>query len=83
PDIARVSLQSDDFNLLQGDQRPHGMLRVERFPVSYQPPGGERRQLGELKIALDLAGVYRRLVCGGLASLWWMGSYLYGLAVYL
>lgn len=32
PDIARVSLQSADFNLLQGDQRPRGLLRVERFP---------------------------------------------------
>ncbi|PBD22487.1 hybrid sensor histidine kinase/response regulator, partial [Pseudomonas aeruginosa] len=83
PDIARVSLQSADFNLLQGDQRPRGMLRVERFPLSYQPPGGERRQLGELEIAIDLAAVYRRLVSGGLASLLWMGSFLCGLAVAL
>lgn len=83
PDIARVSLQSADFNLLQGDQRPRGMLRVERFSLSYQPPGGERRQLGELEIAIDLAAVYRRLVSGGLASLLWMGSFLCGLAVAL
>ncbi len=83
PDIARVSLQSADFNLLQGDQRPRGMLWVERFPLSYQPPGGERRQLGELEIAIDLAAVYRRLVSGGLASLLWMGSFLCGLAVAL
>lgn len=83
PDIARVSLQSADFNLLQGDQRPRGMLRVERFPLSYQPPGGERRQLGELEIVIDLAAVYRRLVSGGLASLLWMGSFLCGLAVAL
>ncbi|MEN3568487.1 hybrid sensor histidine kinase/response regulator, partial [Pseudomonas aeruginosa] len=83
PDIARVSLQSADFNLLQGDQRPRGLLRVERFPLSYQPPGGERRHLGELEIAIDLAAVYRRLASGGLASLLWMGSFLCGLAVAL
>ncbi len=46
-------------------------------------PGGERRQLGELEIAIDLAAVYRRLVSGGLASLLWMGSFLCGLAVAL
>ena len=76
PDIARVSLQSADFNLLQGDQRPRGMLRVERFP-ELPAAGGERRQLGELEIAIDLAAVYRRLVSGGLASLLWMGSFLW------
>lgn len=46
PDIARVSLQSADFNLLQGDQRPRGMLRVERFPLSYQPLGGRASATG-------------------------------------
>ncbi|MDC3952172.1 hybrid sensor histidine kinase/response regulator, partial [Pseudomonas aeruginosa] len=42
---------------------------------------GERRHLGELEIAIDLAAVYRRLASGGLASLLWMGSFLCGLAV--
>ncbi|MCY1278621.1 Sensor histidine kinase RcsC [compost metagenome] len=83
PDIARASLRSADFNLVQGDARGRGPLRVERFPLSYQPPQGERRQLGELEIAIDLGAVYRRLWQGGLASLLWMGVFLCGLAVAL
>ncbi|MGV8604385.1 hybrid sensor histidine kinase/response regulator, partial [Pseudomonas aeruginosa] len=82
PDIARVSLQSADFHLLQRDQRPRGMLRVARCPFSYQPPGGERRQLGDPEMAIDLAAGYLRLVAGGLDSLlvYWR-SVLGGLAV--
>ncbi|MBO3275990.1 ATP-binding protein [Pseudomonas schmalbachii] len=83
PDIARASLRSADFNLVQGDERGRGPLRVERFPLSYQPPQGERRQLGELEIAIDLGGVYRRLWQGGLSNLLWMGVFLCGLAVAL
>ena len=50
PDIAWASLASADFNLIQGDIQAPGPLRVEHFPLSYQPPDGECRALGELTV---------------------------------
>lgn len=83
PDIARISLQSISSNLLQGDQHLHGLLRVERFPLSYRLPEGGCRYLGELGIAIDLVAIYRRSVSGNLTSLLWMSSFLCGLMVAL
>ncbi|SDI62895.1 ATP-binding protein [Pseudomonas panipatensis] len=83
PDIAWASLVSEDFKLIQGDIQGPGPLRVEHFPLSYQPPDGEPRQLGELAIAIDLGAIYRRLWHGGLSNLLWMGLFLCGLAVAL
>ncbi|CAI3800977.1 hypothetical protein GLGCALEP_02622 [Pseudomonas sp. MM221] len=37
-DVARVRLVSDDFQLLRGEAEPKGPLRIERFPLDYQPP---------------------------------------------
>ncbi|AYC32496.1 response regulator [Pseudomonas cavernae] len=83
PDIARARLRSADFDLVQGAEQPPGPLRLERFPLSYQPPQGEARHLGELEIGIDLGAVYRRLYSTGLTSLLWMGVFLCGLAVAL
>ncbi|WP_160285455.1 ATP-binding protein [Pseudomonas knackmussii] len=83
PDIAWASLASPDFNLIQGDIQAPGPLRVEHFPLSYQPPDGEQRALGELVVAIDLGAIYRRLWHGGLSNLLWMGLFLCGLAVAL
>ncbi|MCY1341474.1 Sensor histidine kinase RcsC [compost metagenome] len=83
PDIAQVRLSSSDFDLQEGAADPAGPLRRERFPLAYQPPGGEVRQLGELEVAIDLGAVYRRLYATGLTSLAWMGVFLCGLAVAL
>lgn len=83
PDIAWASLASADFNLVQGDIQAPGPLRVEHFPLSYQPPDGESRALGELAVAIDLGAIYRRLWLGGLSNLLWMGLFLCGLAVAL
>jgi len=83
PDIAWASLASADFNLVQGDIQAPGPLRVEHFPLSYQPPDGELRALGELAVAIDQGAVYRRLWHGGLSNLLWMGLFLCGLAVAL
>jgi signal transduction histidine kinase/DNA-binding response OmpR family regulator len=83
PDIALVHLTSKDFDLQEGARDPIGPLRRERFPLAYQPPSGEVRQLGELEVAIDLGAVYRRLYATGLTSLLWMGVFLCGLAVAL
>ncbi|MFC5696493.1 ATP-binding protein [Pseudomonas sp. GCM10022186] len=83
PDIALVHLTSADFDLQEGARDPAGPLRRERFPLAYQPPGGEERHLGELEIAIDLGAVYKRLYATGLTSLLWMGVFLCGLAVAL
>ncbi|MGF6690182.1 two-component system sensor histidine kinase TorS [Metapseudomonas resinovorans] len=83
PDIAQVRLTSSDFDLQEGASALAGPLRRERFPLSYQPPSGERRQLGELEVAIDLGAVYQRLYATGLTSLLWMGTFLCGLAVAL
>ncbi|MNZ55843.1 Sensory/regulatory protein RpfC [compost metagenome] len=83
PDIAQVRLSSTDFDLQEGAADPASPLRRERFPLAYQPPGGEVRQLGELEVAIDLGAVYRRLYATGLTSLAWMGVFLCGLAVAL
>ncbi|BAN49772.1 ATP-binding protein [Metapseudomonas resinovorans] len=83
PDIARVRLTSADFDLQEGLERPAGPLRSERFALSYQPPDGEVRELGELAVDIDLGAVYRRLYATGLTSLLWMGVFLCGLAVAL
>lgn len=82
-DVARVHLISNDFDLQQGNAELIGPLRVERFPLSYQPPSGPLRQLGELQVSTDLGAVYRRLYATGLASLLWMSVFLCGLAVAL
>ncbi|MDZ5737643.1 ATP-binding protein [Pseudomonas asiatica] len=82
-DVARVRLVSDDFQLLRGTAEPKGPLRIERFPLDYQPPSGPARHLGELEVSIDLGAVYRRLYATGLASLLWMGVFLCGLAVAL
>lgn len=82
-DVARVHLISSDFDLQQGSAELIGPLRVERFPLSYQPPSGPLRQLGELQVSTDLGAVYRRLYATGLASLLWMSVFLCGLAVAL
>ncbi|AYF85855.1 response regulator [Pseudomonas sp. DY-1] len=83
PDIARVRLTSADFDLQEGASDPTGPLRREHFPLSYQPPSGEPRQLGELEVAIDLGAVYQRLYATGLTSLLWMGVFLCGLAITL
>ncbi|MCP8462425.1 ATP-binding protein [Pseudomonas sp. ZM23] len=83
PDIAQARLRSADFNLMQGSESGRGPLRVERFALAFQPPDGERRELGELEVSIDLGAVYLRLLHGGLASLLWMGVFLCGLAVAL
>ncbi len=83
PDIAWVHLTSADFDLQVGAPEPQSQLRRERFPLAYQPPGGEVRHLGELEIAIDLGAVYKRLYATGLTSLLWMGVFLCGLAVAL
>ncbi|WP_087501298.1 ATP-binding protein [Pseudomonas sp. SID14000] len=82
-DVARVRLVSDDFQLLRGAAEPKGPLRIERFPLDYQPPSGPVRHLGELEVSIDLGAVHRRLYATGLASLLWMGVFLCGLAVAL
>jgi len=82
-DVARVRLVSDDFQLLRGVAEPKGPLRIERFPLDYQPPSGPARHLGELEVSIDLGAVHRRLYATGLASLLWMGVFLCGLAVAL
>jgi len=82
-DVARVRLVSDDFQLLRGKAEPKGPLRIERFPLDYQPPSGPARHLGELEVSIDLGAVHRRLYATGLASLLWMGVFLCGLAVAL
>lgn len=82
-DVARVHLVSPDFDLQQGSSELIGPLRVERFPLSYQPPSGPLRELGELQVSTDLGAVYRRLYATGLASLLWMSVFLCGLAVAL
>lgn len=82
-DVARVRLSSDDFNLLRGEAEPLGPLRIERFPLDYQPPSGPPRHLGELEVSIDLGAVHRRLFATGLTSLLWMGVFLCGLAVVL
>ncbi|MCO6055401.1 ATP-binding protein [Pseudomonas sp. MOB-449] len=83
PDIAEVRLTSSDFDLQERGSEPTGPLRRERFALSYQPQGGEVRQLGELEVVVDLGAVYRRLYATGLTSLLWMGVFLCGLAVAL
>ncbi|AYG44678.1 hybrid sensor histidine kinase/response regulator [Pseudomonas sp. Leaf58] len=82
-DVARVRLVSDDFQLLRGEAEPKGPLRIERFPLDYQPPAGPARHLGELEVSIDLGAVHRRLYATGLTSLLWMGVFLCGLAVAL
>lgn len=82
-DVARVRLVSEDFQLLRGEAEPKGPLRIERFPLDYQPPSGPARHLGELEVSIDLGAVHRRLYATGLASLLWMGVFLCGLAVAL
>ncbi|GLO14629.1 hypothetical protein PPUJ20028_32120 [Pseudomonas putida] len=82
-DVARVRLVSDDFQRLRGEAAPKGPLRIERFPLDYQPPSGPARHLGELEVSIDLGAVHRRLYATGLASLLWMGVFLCGLAVAL
>ncbi|MHB9800537.1 ATP-binding protein [Pseudomonas sp. MT3] len=83
PDIAQVRLRSADFNLVQDADDKRGPFRVERYALAFQPPDGERRELGELEVSIDLGAVYLRLLHGGLASLLWMGVFLCGLAVAL
>ncbi|GLZ85893.1 hypothetical protein Pres01_19440 [Metapseudomonas resinovorans] len=83
PDISRVRLTSADFDLQEGVSEPAGPQRRASFPLSYQPPSGERRQLGELEVVVDLGAVYQRLYATGLTSLLWMGIFLCGLAVAL
>ena len=83
PDVAWASLASEDFTLVQGDIQVPGPVRVEHFPLDYQPPDGEQRHLGELTLATDLGAVHRRLWQSGLDGLLWMGVFLCGLAVAL
>ncbi|WP_449432686.1 ATP-binding protein [Pseudomonas putida] len=83
PDVARVRLNSTDFQLMQGVRDPVGPLRVERFALRYQPPNGEVRELGELEVSVDLGAVYHRLFATGLTNLLWMGVFLCGLAIVL
>ncbi|MFK0087519.1 ATP-binding protein [Pseudomonas sp. NPDC090755] len=82
-DVARVRLNSSDFNLLQGEANPSGPLRIERFALDFQPPSGPLRHLGELEVSIDLGAVHRRLFATGLTSLLWMSVFLCGLAVAL
>ena len=82
-DVALVRLNSADFTLQQGDPSPQGPLRVERFPLDYQPPSGPSRHLGELEVSIDLGAVHRRLFATGLTSLLWMSVFLCGLALAL
>ncbi|MFW0757469.1 ATP-binding protein [Pseudomonas sp. H11T01] len=82
-DVARVRLSSPDFDLLQGETSPVGPLRIERFELTYQPPDGSQRHLGELEVSIDLGAVYHRLYATGLTSLLWMSVFLCGLAVAL
>ena len=79
-DVARVRLVSDDFQLQRGAAEPKGPLRVERFPLDFQPPSGPARHLGELEVTIDLGAVHQRLYATGLTSLLWMGVFLCGLA---
>ncbi|WP_375739212.1 ATP-binding protein [Pseudomonas boanensis] len=83
PDIAQVRLSSADFDLQLGSDKLAGPLRRERFELTYLPPDGKARHLGELEISIDLGAVYRRLYATGLTSLSWMGVFLCGLAVAL
>lgn len=82
-DVARVRLSSADFDLLQGEAKPQGPLRIEHFALDYQPPSGPPRHLGELEVSIDLGAVHRRLFATGLTSLLWMSVFLCGLAVAL
>ena len=82
-DVARVRLSSADFELVQGEPSPLGPLRIERFELTYLPPGGELRHLGELEVSIDLGAVHQRLYATGLASVLWMSVFLCGLAVAL
>ncbi|WP_419710407.1 ATP-binding protein [Pseudomonas sp. NFX224] len=82
-DVARVHLTSPDFDLLHGNPEPIGPLRIERFPLDYQPPSGPLRHLGELEVSTDLGAVYQRLYATGFTSLLWMAVFLCGLAVAL
>lgn len=82
-DVALVRLNSTDFTLQQGDPAPQGPLRVERFPLDFQPPSGSSRHLGELEVSIDLGAVHRRLFATGLTSLLWMSVFLCGLALAL
>ncbi|MBK0057570.1 response regulator [Pseudomonas sp. S44] len=82
-DVARVRLDSSDFQLLQGQAEPAGPLRVERFALDFQPPSGPPRHLGELEVSIDLGAVHQRLFATGLTSLLWMSVFLCGLAVAL
>ncbi|MBC3422983.1 ATP-binding protein [Pseudomonas sp. RW3S2] len=82
-DVARVRLDSSDFQLLQGQAKPAGPLRIERFALDFQPPTGPTRHLGTLEVSIDLGAVHQRLFATGLTSLLWMSVFLCGLAVAL
>ncbi|WP_166366163.1 ATP-binding protein [Pseudomonas akapageensis] len=83
PDVARVRLDSSDFQLQQGVDAPAGPLRTERFDLRYQTPQGDVRPLGTLEVSIDLGAVYRRLFATGLTNLLWMAVFLCGLAIAL
>lgn len=83
PDVARVRLDSSDFQLQQGVDVPAGPLRNERFDLRYTTPQGDVRPLGTLEVSIDLGAVYRRLFATGLTNLLWMAVFLCGLAVAL
>jgi signal transduction histidine kinase/ActR/RegA family two-component response regulator/HPt (histidine-containing phosphotransfer) domain-containing protein len=83
PDMARVRLDSSDFQLQQGLDSPAGPLRTERFDLRYKTPQGDVRPLGTLVVSIDLGAVYRRLFATGLTNLLWMAVFLCGLAIAL
>ncbi|MND95837.1 Sensory/regulatory protein RpfC [compost metagenome] len=83
PDVARVRLDSSDFQLQQGIAVPAGPLRIEHFDLRYTTPQGDVRPLGTLEVSIDLGAVYRRLFATGLTNLLWMAVFLCGLAVAL
>ncbi|WP_339463373.1 ATP-binding protein [Pseudomonas sp. EA_105y_Pfl2_R69] len=83
PDIAWVHLSSSDFDLHQGRAPTDDRIRSQRFELVYSLADGQRRALGSLEVAVDIAAIHRRLYASGLANLLWMGLFICGLAITL
>lgn len=83
PDIAWVRLSSHDFDLRQGQLQAPEPLRRERYALAYRAPDGDSRDLGQLEVAVDIAGIHRRLWANGVTNLLWMGLFICGLAITL
>lgn len=83
PDIAWVRLNSHDFDLRQGQLQAAEPLRRASYALAYQGPDGQLRNLGSLEVAVDIAGIHRRLWASGVTSLLWMGLFICGMAITL